>query len=177
MKRIGEEDNENWDAITSEIVNTEGSIDTLLGKGTPSVPGKEESGAGPALADPPLPGPEVLPASEAVPEAGDTPAVKVKAEEAPSVVTASGAKSVRKKLVRKREGGKAVPGTASEEVADSSDKKVFFLLPQTVFFLFQCIVMGKGQKCSVVLRSLVEEYVKRNASVLEEVASRISGNG
>lgn len=134
-------DDENWDGMTNEIVNSGDSIDVLLGLGKPPVPGKEESGAVPV-------------------EAAAAPDVK---------------KIKLKKLVRRRDGAKDVPKHIPEEGEDSTDKKVSFLLPQNTFFLFQCIVIGKSQKCSVVLRSLVDEYVKQNASVLHEIASRISG--
>lgn len=97
-------------------------------------------------------------------------AVPVEAAAAPDV------KKIKlKKLVRRRGGAKAVPKHIPEEGEDSTYKKVSFLVPQTMYFLFQCIVIGKGQKCSAVLRSLVDEYVKQNASVLDEIASRISG--
>ena len=175
-------DDENWDGMTAEIANSGESLDSLMGFGKSPVQGKEKSGAAPVEGAPSPSAEPVVP--DAVPKVGDgvvadSPQVEapLESEGRPETVDPVAGKDKPKTPARKRRQVRPVPKQVSDEGGDSSDKKVFFLLPMTTFFLFQCIVMGKGQKCSVVLRSLVEEYVKRNASVLDEVASRISGNG
>ena len=175
-------DDENWDGMTAEIANSGESLDSLMDFGKSPVLGKEENGAAPVEGVPSSSAEPVVP--DAVPEVGDgvvadTPQVEAPlgSEGHPEAVDLVVGKEKPKTPARKRRQVMPVPKQVSDEGGNSSDKKVFFLLPMTTFFLFQCIVMGKGQKCSVVLRSLVEEYVKRNASVLDEVASRISGNG
>lgn len=175
-------DDENWDGMTAEIANFGESLDSLLGLGKSPVPGKEASGAAPVEGASSLSAEPGI--SDAVPKVGDgfvadTPQVEAPlgSEGRPEAVDPVAGKDKPKKSARRRRDAKVAMKSTVEEGEDSTDKKVFFLLPKTTYFFFKCIVMGKGQKCSVVLRSLVEEYVKRNASVLDEVASRISGNG
>lgn len=175
-------DDENWDGMTAEIANSGESLDSLMRLGKSPVPGKEESGAAPVEGAPSPSDEPVVPDTDS--KAGDGIVADTLGVEAPfgsegrpGAEDSAGGKGKPKTPARKRRQVKPDPKQVSDEGGNSSDKKVFFLLPMTTFFLFQCIVMGKGQKCSVVLRSLVEEYVKRNASVLDEVASRISGNG
>ena len=175
-------DDENWEGMTAEITNSGESLDSLLGLGKSPVPGKEESGAAPVEG---APSPSAEPVvHDALPKVGDgvaadTPGVEAPLEKEgrPGAADSVGGKGEPKKSSRKRREVKPVQKQVTEEGEDSTDRKISFLVPQTTYFLFQCIVIGKRQKCSVVLRSLVEEYVKRNASVLDEVASRISGNG
>lgn len=175
-------DDENWDGMTAEIANSGESLDSLMRLGKSPVPGKEKSGAAPVEGAPSPSVEPVVPDTDS--KAGDGIVADTHGVEAPldregrsGAEDSAGGKGKPKTPARKRRQVKPVPKQVSDEGGNSSDKKVFFLLPMTTFFLFQCIVMGKGQKCSVVLRSLVEEYVKSNASVLDEVASRISGNG
>ena len=173
-------DDQNWEDITAEITNPGGTLDSLLGLGKSPVPGKKESGAVPVEG---APSPSAEPVvNDAVPKVADGVAAETLDVEAPidregqpGAAVPAGGKAKPKKSSRRRREVRPVPKHVVEEGEDSTDKKISFLVPQTTYFLFQCIVIGKGQKCSAVFRSLIEEYVKQNASVLDEVASRISG--
>lgn len=179
-KTKSQTDDENWDGMTAEIANSGESLDSLLGFGKSPVPGKEESGASPVEGASSPSDEPVVPDTDSKAGDGivaDTPGVEapLDREGRPGAEDSAGGKGKPKKSSRKRREVRSAPKQVTEEGEDSTDRKISFLVPQTTYFLFQCIVIGKGQKCSAVFRSLIEEYVKQNASVLDEVASRISG--